>query len=376
MEIQLYLTKKRELQLQLLKYIENPNIASEEYENLTIFLTKINLRNNQDELRILFRLLLAIANNHYRNSLFFKKIEQIFLFLKDDIKSTFTNFEIYEIFQTSKLILLILFTNQIIDIDMAIFEKIIQKDKYFWFFFYPELKNFHTKERLKEIEKELLEINPDIFNNFNEKRQKGENDSPLCSLIRNDSIKEFVLYLNLNNVSIRSDVKPSIFETNPILFEKCSLIEYSVFYGSNKIFLYLQQKLSEPNPIFLYATHSWNPKTIQIAEDKVVGINKNILKEAIKCHNNDIAIYLCNNYLIDECMNDIISCCFQYGNFLFLPTSIQTIQFFLFACQYNYLDLVKILLKNCKIDINEKIHMEIKKNIFFTIIFLIKKKFE
>ena len=129
MEIQLYLTKKRELQLQLLKYIENPNISSEEYENLTIFLTKINLRNNQDELRILFRLLLAIANNHYRNSLFFKKIEQIFLFLKDDIKSTFTNFEIYEIFQTSKLILLILFTNQIIDIDMAIFEKITQKDK-------------------------------------------------------------------------------------------------------------------------------------------------------------------------------------------------------------------------------------------------------
>ena len=58
----------------------------------------------------------------------------------------------------------------------------------------------------------------------------------ICELIRNDDIKEFIIYFNLNQFSLNMTIEPSIYETNSFLCEKNpSLIEYSTFFGSIQI---------------------------------------------------------------------------------------------------------------------------------------------
>ena len=54
-----------------------------------------------------------------------------------------------------------------------------------------------------------------IFFFLFKKRTISENDGIICEMIRQDSIKEFVSYTNRNYISIKSQIEPSIFETNP-----------------------------------------------------------------------------------------------------------------------------------------------------------------
>ena len=97
-------------------------------------------------------------------------------------------------------------------------------------FFYPEIKEFIGEEKIKELEAELLSQDDQIFDNFNEKRHKGENNSYICTLIRQDSIKDFIIYINRTNLSLKSVIMPSIFETNSFLNDKNpTLIEYAAF---------------------------------------------------------------------------------------------------------------------------------------------------
>lgn len=78
-------------------------------------------------------------------------------------------------------------------------------------FFYPELDKFKGEEKMKNIKNELLSLNPTAFEHFEEKRQEGENDSHICSLIRNDSVEEFIAYINSNSISLSSKITPSFF---------------------------------------------------------------------------------------------------------------------------------------------------------------------
>ena len=61
---------------------------------------------------------------------------------------------------------------------------------------------------------------PNYLDNFEAKRLVGENDSDLCSLIRDDSIDEFVIYVNKEHLTLTNTIKPSIFETNSFLIDK------------------------------------------------------------------------------------------------------------------------------------------------------------
>ena len=353
MSKQVFLIPESEIQDYLLQFMDDSNVT---IVKLTNFLDNLNLHNNKEELREILGIILNISENHHRYSLFFDKIKQIFAYLKEDIKSAFTNYEIYEIFQNSKLILLILFTDQIIEIDNSIFKNLSGKDIFYQCFFYPELKSFYSEKERKEIEQKILETDSKAFNNFNEKRKKGENEKYICSLIRNDSIKEFVNYVNLTNCNLKSWTNDSIFETNPFLYGNINLIKYTAFFGSFKIFLYLQKKGAMVNQsIWEFAIHGNNPKLIHFLENKFetdLKENKNILREAIKCHHNQIADYLCNSYGYDE-IDDIFSACFEFYNFSFLQNC-QIKYYFFYACRYNHLAIVKFLFKNhSNIDINE-----------------------
>lgn len=84
-------------------------------------------------------------------------------------------------------------------------------------YFYPEIKSFLDESVTKSIEKQFIEMDPNFISTFDEKRQIGENDSYICKLIRNDSVEEFVSYVNRSNIPLSSSIKSSIFETNPFL---------------------------------------------------------------------------------------------------------------------------------------------------------------
>ena len=42
-----------------------------------------------------------------------------------------------------------------------------------------------------------------VFNNFEGKRETRENESFICLLIRNDSVEEFISYVNKVNITFR-----------------------------------------------------------------------------------------------------------------------------------------------------------------------------
>ena len=93
------------------------------------------------------------------------------------------------------------------------------------------------------------------------------------------------------------------------------------------------------------------------------------IKESIKCHHNEIVNYIQNNLL--EINNGFFELGVKYYNYEFFidefinndnDIDIETI-FYQF-CRYNYIYLVKFLLKTKEIKINKKIN-----NVFFNSIF-------
>ena len=96
---------------------------------------------------------------------------------------------------------------------------------------YPKIKEFLLEKKQKQIENEIIHRYKEDISTFEEKCKIGENDSYICSLIRSDSIKEFVIYVNKTNLSFSSKIKPSIFETNSFLIDKePTLIEYAFYF--------------------------------------------------------------------------------------------------------------------------------------------------
>ena len=77
-------------------------------------------------------------------------------------------------------------------------------------FFYPELVQFIGEKKMTSVKNELLNNSSNIFDNCELKRQEGENDSHICSMIRNDSVEEFISYVTRLNHSLYSKITPSI----------------------------------------------------------------------------------------------------------------------------------------------------------------------
>ena len=193
-------------------------------------------------------------------------------------------------------------------------------------------KKFIGEETSEDILKELISINSDIFDRFEEKRQEGENDSFICSLIREDSVEKFVEYVNQANISLESKLESSIFETNSFLIEKksTSLIKYSAFFGAIQIFQYFRLNNVELKPsLWLYAIHSRNAELIHLLESlKVDPPNeeyKTCLCESIKCHHNEIAYYIENNLMSENDdktrkSEEVLSSILSFHNYEYFPS--------------------------------------------------------
>ena len=71
-------------------------------------------------------------------------------------------------------------------------------------YLYSGIKLFIDKNKLKSVESEITKNYNEEIEIFKEKCRIGENDSYICLLIRQDSIEEFVSYVNRTNTSLSS----------------------------------------------------------------------------------------------------------------------------------------------------------------------------
>ena len=375
-----YINEKKNLYNSVIEFLDNSDDLDD--GNDSYFQELIEFASNQierdpKEMVEFLQILKDIVDNHHREPNFFSKINQILQQYSNKIKQTLSNEEIFEIFENNKIFILFLLKNQILTITEPIYNAIIEKyeqnDYRFCYFFYPELEKFVGVEKMKEIKNELLLECPDFFDNYDKKRQEGENDSYICSLIRQDSIEEFVSFVNRTNYQLSSQIKPSLFETNIFLIENESttLIEYSAFYGSILIFQYLLYNNVElSSSLWLYAIHSENAELIHLLEYNKVSppgweTNENndfvrCLVEAIKCHHNDIANYIQRNLFLKK-INDqdskdkIIESIVKHHNYSFFHIERIRKDGFIYLCMYNYDKIVDFILKNDEDEIKSKV---------------------
>lgn len=405
------------IQACLLEYLDDKSEA--DYDKLIKLINELNVSENRYELKSILQLLSTIIRNHHRSANFFSKIERILINYKLYIKKYFSQLEVYDIFQPNQRILLFLLQNDLISTD-----NLLKLNPKYIAYFYPEIKNKIDQKILKEIESSYK----DIFTNFNEEefiqnRMVGENDSYVCKLIREDSVEEFIKYINQKNLSLSSQITLSIFDTNSIFIENLyslintrdhenpTIIEYAFYFGSIQIVKYLIfEGVELTSSLWPYAIHSNNAELINMLEEKQLipyeyyfisydnrffpenpeemmnrgssfyfykydSSNKNsiwqyktyraILIEAIQCHNNDVYTYIVNNapeleaekdtsYNFEINPNtDITDAIFRYFNYLCFPDKIDNLMLFFYACKYDYAPIVKLFLKNERIDINE-----------------------
>ncbi|KAK8841567.1 hypothetical protein M9Y10_027191 [Tritrichomonas musculus] len=379
MNIDKYLDEMKCIQLQFLEFIEDDENVEENFQNLCFKLENNKIRDNKHQFRLFLHHIASICVNHHRGQNFFGKVERVLQLFKDDIQKFYTNSEIFNIFEGDKRILLFLIEEKMMIFDEYIAKTIINEkyiEKKYPQYFTPEIKTFMNERWFpkydpnKWLSKWVEDIKEDLPRNFHELRKIGENESYICQLIRNDNIKDFIVNVNQNNISIKAQIEQSIYETNSFLIKKLNessnkngvtLIDYAAFFGSIQIIKYLQtQKTEITQSLWLYAIHSQNAELIHFLEDCDVEPSvsyEECFKESIKCNHNDIADYILSNYLQDDDQMPIgtFSKSLKYYNFGFIQKGLINGPSFCLLCKYDYYLLVEDLLTNRIIKINKAI---------------------
>ncbi|KAK8892751.1 hypothetical protein M9Y10_029992 [Tritrichomonas musculus] len=176
-------------------------------------------------------------------------------------------------------------------------------------FFSPELQPFIKNDWFPQSNADNVwidEINAKLPDNFYENRKIGENDNDICKLIRSDMITEFQSYVESQNISFNQIINLSIYKTNLFLIKtsiinKLTLINYAEFFGSFQIFKFLQKNGAKITPeSCFFAIHGNNFEIIRLLEEKSIKPEDKSfhqsLVESIKCHHNELALYIEKNY--------------------------------------------------------------------------------
>lgn len=117
-----------------------------------------------------------------------------------------------------------------------------------------------------------------------------------------------------------------------------------------------ENKIKPPPPDFNSIIK--NPKPFNF--DKVDRYNI-VLEEAIKCHHDDLINHIYANYtnkkfaennINNNFDKNIYAFAFHYWNYKYFPTDLNYKYIFYYACKYNHLILVELLLKYKGINAN------------------------
>ena len=289
----------------ILKFLENDDDNEGNIEFFIQYINNHKINQNKWELKSLLRLISNISNNHYRSPDFFNKINQILKIFKGNIIKFFSNYTIFNIFKSKQRIILILLEEKIIQPEYQIFSKMKNgkyKTRHYPEYFYIEFKSFFSEKLKNEIDFDNIENDENKYKTFLQKRQKGENDSYICELIRNDSVQEFISYINNKNIPFTSTIPNSLFETISIFLKNPpTLIEYAAFYGSIQIFNFLRLNNVELElSLWSYSIYSHNPELIHFLEENSDESSRAVnyefsYQESIKCHRIDFMNYFKDN---------------------------------------------------------------------------------
>lgn len=372
METRKFINQKKRFYNLLIKFLESVSLDDKDYQKIINFIDNQKIVKNRTNLQELLRLIAKISENHHRHIIFFNKIEHILLYIKFDIKQSFINSEIFHIFKNDKRILCFLFENKILKCDFALANLILKRSnkigQHYCLYFFQEIHPFIDEEDKARIESS---IDSRIVLNYDKKRLIGENDFQIAQQIRNDLLKDFTNNISKSNLSLKSKIVSSIFETNSFLLkrEETTFIEYAAFFGSMQIFNYLRSNGVELTPsLWLYAIHSNNIDLINLLEEnKVEPEDKSYekcLEEAIKCHHNEMAKII-QSFLLSK-KTDILDekdylfktaskFGFHYNNWANMSFDFDNKLLGYYLIKYDYLSLVKFFMKKLNLNVNEKI---------------------
>ncbi|KAK8882423.1 hypothetical protein M9Y10_045065 [Tritrichomonas musculus] len=367
----------KNIQNALLDFFDEELDDEDKYNNFMKLIETHKISNDRYSFKELLRLINNIGNNHHRVPSFISKFERLLRFFKKDIEKYFSNSELFEIFKNNKRILLLLIEEQMMTIDEYIFSIITRNEyvyKRYCEYFQPEIKPLLTKENIEKYSEtsEVLKyddfiemMNKEVDEDFYEKRKEGEDDDYLCKLIRFDKIKEFATFVNQTNMSLESEIKYSIFETNQLLIEESdiTLIEYAAFFGSFKIVQYIIEKVEKLNPeLWIYAVHCKDARMIHLLEENQIKLySQKVLKESIKCHHNDISQYIIDNLIKEEDLqkdieNNYNNNLYQYAveshNYCFFPSNMKYKNMFNYLFEFDYPMLAKLYLEEGNIELD------------------------
>ena len=351
MELDEYIEKMKDIQNYVLSFIDSDDCSTLMKDDLFKFFDEKHILEDKSNMKPLLKLFVKILNNYHHFPYFFKKIEIILSYFKESMKQNLSNKEIFHIFRKHNRIILFLIQEKILEIDKNLVQQMVDYNEHYLKYFFPEIKSFIDDETI------LQQFESEIPEDFEKKRENFDNENYLYQLIQNDSIDDFVIYMNRTNTSVNSKIIPSIFETNQFIIKNnLSLIEYAAFYGSIQIFQYLKYNgaILFPN-LWISSIHGANPEIIHILEE--YNFQQKIsyqeyYNEAIKCHHNNIAVYLKGNLMDENNINEnsISENIFKSRNYTFFPMNYNDKQIAKFLCKYNYVKLVKILLETKKLD--------------------------
>lgn len=362
MESSIYVEKKKSIQAFLLSFLDKESDFEEHHTNFINCINDQRLLDDPHEVKMLLHMIYIISNNHNRTTNFFDKIDSLLLFLKPTIQIFFSAIDVFNIFKGNKRILLSLFENKIIIINQQIAE-IMKSNKYiasdYPIYFFPELQPFFQAIELYSYQMEINQMNQngDIMNDFALKRKIGENHNYICSVMRDDNIEAFIIYINKYGLNSSSFVHKSAFETHQFLLKnQPTLLEYAAFFGSIQIFKFLINNGAQPRPqLWSCAIFGCDPELINILIEKNIApafcSYKECINTAIKCHHNEIANYIYNNFFQTQNIEEVFDSATKYYNFMLFPKNFNSIQFYNF-CLSDFYNLVNIILQEKQVDIN------------------------
>lgn len=372
-----YFGNQKKIEEFFVKVLQDQDNIEENFQNLMNFLKEEQKFQNKKDLLLLLKLIMSIADDHQRSINFFQIIEKIINLFKTQIQQFFHNAEIFNIFKSNKRILLFLIKEKILIINNDIL-KIIKFEQntsqQYLYYFLPEIKD---SEDIILLDEEIQNQKINDFELFKKQRLLGENENYICELIRNDLIIEFSNYVEKTNYPLSSNIPPSQFETNLFLLNKNpTLIEYTAFFGSFKIFEYLIDHGTQITPsIWIYAIHCQsNDHIIQYLNEKKIEPESYLecCIESIKCHHHDETSYFQQYIDIDSSSINLFYKCIKHYNFvcmtqfneLLINIYKSKIHSFLFNtliefCRFDYISIVELILNKIEISLNLKIQTDI-----------------
>ena len=374
--IRQYLNKMKHIQETILDFIDNEGNDAIFLQDFKEYLEQEKIQENVNDLKIVLRIISKISAYHYRTPNFFLKIGQILLILKESIQKILTNTEILFFFGESIPTLLFLIEEKILIVDEKLFNFIysddfekddIESDDIEYIYLLPKFMNFLNDSQIEKIKNRY----PQILDTekFNQWKFIGENDSYICQLIRNDSVEEFIAFINRNNIPLSSTIESSCYETNiNFLINDVSLIEYAAYYGSIQIFQYLKfNNVDLKKSLWDFVIHSNKPEMIHLMEELQIEPEKDYVQyyiKAVQNHHNNIARYFKENFLNSEDIPNAQNLIhFNFSIFLdifnndldILNNKDQLNGLLLDFCGSGCYEVVDFLLNNFDVDINSKI---------------------